>query len=671
MTRSETFRGPRRFFRGSRPAAGASKVRLLLEILEVRLPPGDAVFAGLLARELIPVAERATEPGTVVPSGLARCLPPPALFDLEMPTDVSGSIWEGRVRGHAAKWPGPLAELEVLGEKPVALQEAQLGHADRDMNPHPSAGFPDRFSVSANPGAFTSEGASGVPGLGDLGVLTQPRSLAASVGAAPLQEAQGQLLAASGSNWGRSHSGLVYSTYLGGRGTEEFTDVAVDRKGYVYVTGITTTPDFPVTEGAFQPGYGGGRADAFVAKLSRDGSELVYATYLGGSGFDLGQAITVDDDGNAYVTGMTASTDFPTTAGAFQPGFGGGTYDAFVVKLDPDGAALAYSTYLGGTGDEGHTVIPVLPTTPRSFGLAVDAAGNAYVRSITNSTDFPTTPGVLQPSYRGGATDNFVTKLNTSGSALLYSTYLGGTGFEFGNGLAVDAEGNAHLTGRTDSPDFPTRDAVQPDLGGGVEDAFVTKLNADATALVYSTYLGGSDVERGFGIKVDPQGNAWVVGTTQSVDFPTANALQPAHGGGVDLFVTKLTPNGSFLSSTFLGRTGNDLALSVDLDAAGNPSIVGRTNSTDFPLVNPIQPTYGGNTDALMVKLNASGSALLFSTYLGGSAEDFGRGIAVDRKGDAYVTGWTLSTDFPTVNPLQPESAGLHDGYVTKIRARR
>src|SRR3989441_166203 len=322
---------------------------------------------------------------------------------------------------------------------------------------------------------------------------------------------------------------------------------------------------------------------------------LAYSTYLGGTGFDEGFGIAVDSLGQAYVTGVTASLDFAMTAGVLQPRFAGGSLDAFVTKLNPTGAALAYSTYLGGTGDE------------NGFGIAVDATGNAYVTGLTNSNlDFPTTAGAFQRSSAGGISDAFVTKLNAAGAALVYSTYLGGTGDENGFGIAVDATGNAYVTGITFSPDFPTTArAFQPSSPGG--DAFVTKLNPSGAALVYSTYLGGTGSDLGFGIAVDSFGNAYVTGQTFSSDFPTTEgAFQTTFGGG-------------------------------------------------------------GGFDAFLTKVNPAGAALVYSTYLGGTSDDFGLGIAVDNFGNAYVTGFTGSLDFPTLGAFQSTSGDGGDAFVAKF----
>ncbi len=319
-------------------------------------------------------------------------------------------------------------------------------------------------------------------------------------------------------------SALVYSTYLGGSVGDEGLGIAVDTLGNAYVTGITSSLDFPTTAGAFETTNVGGAA--FVTKLDPSGSALVYSTYLGGSGDEVGRGIAVDTSGNAYVTGATFSTDFPTTAGALQRTSGGGpagcgssTWDGFVTKLDPTGSALVYSTYLGGSDVE------------EGIGIALDALGNAYVTGETFSSNFPTTAGALQTSYGGGNGDAFVTKLNPTGSALGYSTYLGGGESDVAFGIAVDASGNAYVAGRTASANFPTTAGTfQPTFAGGTTDAFVAKLDATGSALVYSTYLGGSDDDEGLAIAIDalPSPNAYVTGLTVSTDFPTtAGAFQP------------------------------------------------------------------------------------------------------------------------------------------------
>ena len=393
---------------------------------------------------------------------------------------------------------------------------------------------------------------------------------------------------------------LVYSTYLGGTSYDTGTGIAVDTAGNAYVTGTTGSADFPTTLGAYQTTYGG-YDDAFVTKLNPTGTALVYSTYLGGTSYDTGTGIAVDTAGNAYVTGTTGSADFPTTLGAYQTTYGGNG-DAFVTKLNPTGTALVYSTYLGGTSDD------------VGYGIAVDTAGNAYVTgyttSYTTSPYFPTTAGAYQTSFGGGYDDAFVTKLNPTGTALVYSTYLGGTSDDVGYGIAVDTAGDAYVAGYTTSPFPTTAGAYQTTFGGGYDDAFVTKLNPTGTALVYSTYLGGTSYDTGTGIAVDTAGNAYVTGTTGSADFPTTlGAYQTTYGGNGDAFVTKLNPMGTALVySTYLGGTGNEVGYGIAVDTAGNAYVTGFTTSTtDFPTTaGAYQTSFGGGDDAFVAKFALS-----------------------------------------------------------------
>jgi hypothetical protein len=451
---------------------------------------------------------------------------------------------------------------------------------------------------------------------------------------------------------------LVYSTYLGGSGNDQGNGIAVDGAGNAYVTGTTASTNFPTTNPL--QASNGGVGDAFVTKINAAGSALVYSTYLGGSGNDEGRGIAVDGAGNAYVTGTTTSTNFPT-ASPLQASYGGSYVEAFVTKINSLGNALLYSTYLGGSGgDEGRSI-------------AVDGAGNAYVTGTTASTNFPTA-NPLQASNGGGA-DAFVTKINAAGSTLVYSTYLGGSGQDGGNGIAVDGSGNAYVTGTTSSTNFPTKNALQASYAGGNTDAFVTKINAAGSALVYSTYLGGSSPDEGKGIAVDGSGNAYVTGYTidsSSPYFPTKNALQALNAGGQDAFVTKISAAGSLVYSTFLGGSdGSDLGSGIAVDTLGNAYVTGQTDSTNFPTNNPLQTNNDVGTyryRAFVSKINAAGSSLAYSTYLGGSdGTELGNGIAVDGSGNAYVTGWTTSTNFPTANPLQASYGGGADAFVVSI----
>ena len=366
---------------------------------------------------------------------------------------------------------------------------------------------------------------------------------------------------------------------------------------------------------------------------------LSYATYLGGSGENRGHGIAVDGAGNVYVTGMTFPVELlpPNT---FDDSYNGGASDAFVAKFSATGT-LVYFTYLGGR----HIDIGI--------ALAVDGTGNIYVTGETESQDFPS-QNAFDDSFNGvsGAInidyDAFVTKLSSSGT-LLYSTYLGGSAPDSGIGIAVDGLGNAYVTGSTKSIDFPTQNALDNSLGDGL-DSFVTKLSAAGNSLIYSTYLGGSLGEGGSTVAVDGLGNAYVTGWAASPDFPTQNAYDDSHNRGNDAFVTKLSASGTLLYSTYLGGSEGDSGIGIAVDGLGNAYVTGWTESIDFPTQNPLDQLNSGKSDAFVTKLSAVGRSLAYSTYLGGSEEDFGTGVKVDDAGNAYLTGYTKSADFPTHN---------------------
>jgi len=449
---------------------------------------------------------------------------------------------------------------------------------------------------------------------------------------------------------------FVYSTYLGDVTTLGI-GIAVDVAGNAYVTGYTST-NFP-TANPLQSNNAG-NTDAFVTKLNATGTGLIYSTYLGGSKQDQGNGIALDAAGNAYLTGFSYSSDFPTRNPVQATNRG--QSDAFVAKLNPTGAALVYSTYLGGEDDD------------HANGIAVDAAGNAHLVGNTYSTDFPTV-NPLQSS-NPVRFDGFVAKLNATGTALVYSTYLGGSNGAYGNAIAVDPAGNAYVTGHTNSTDFPTVNAFQPISIGGQSEAFVTKLNVTGTALVYSTYLGGNGADFGNGIAIDAAGSAYVTGSTDSKDFPRANPLKPFNPGATEAFVTKINATGTALVySTYLGGdVSHSFGAAIAVDSVGDAYVTGYTKAWDFPTVNALQPQMAlisdldfYHVDAFITKLDPSGTALVYSTFLGGHGDDDGLGIAVDTAGNTYVTGITDSTDFPTANALQPTGHLGGKSFVTKI----
>jgi hypothetical protein len=447
---------------------------------------------------------------------------------------------------------------------------------------------------------------------------------------------------------------LVYSTYLGGAAPDEAYGIALDSAGNMYVAGLTQSSNFPV-QGAYQPTYQGG-TDAFVTKLNPAGTALVYSTYLGGSGLDQGFAIDVDNEGYAIVTGNTNSTNFPIQ-GALQPTYGGGVVDSFATKLNQAGSGLFFSTYLGGSGfDTGQ-------------GVAVDNGYNIFVAGLSNSTNFPI-HNPYQPNNAGGQ-DVTLTSLSPTGGAR-FSTYLGGAGDDFGRGAAVDGAGGVYVTGSTASNNFPVMNAYQPTCRNNCQysDSFLTKFT-HIGQLLYSTFLGGNIEEVGYGVAADASGNAYLTGTTTSLNFPTRNPFQPNFVNFIDAYLSKinttLSGDASLVYSTYLGGNSTDYGYDVEIDDVGNAYVTGYANSTNFPIQDPIQGTNGGGADAFVTVFAPGGSTLVYSTYLGGSANDFGRGIALDGAGNTYIAGHTESANFPTQNPYQPNNAGARDAFVAKI----
>jgi YVTN family beta-propeller protein len=449
---------------------------------------------------------------------------------------------------------------------------------------------------------------------------------------------------------------LLFSTYLGGSTGEDAVGIGVDGAGGVYVTGLTNSIDFPATPGAFDPAMQG-FFETYVAKLNPSGTALEYASYLGGDGGELTYDLAVDEAGHAFVTGYTRSPNFPITPGAYKTSISGLT-DAFVIKVNLTGTDLEYSTYIGGNYLEW------------GYGLAIDESGSAYVSGLTTSGDFPTTPGAFQPDRSDPASyyDDFVVKLNPDGSALEYSTYLAGTDWDEAWDIAVDSAGNAYVTGYTASTDFPTTPgAFQTDF----HHAFIIKLNPTGSDLVYGTFLGGSGTELGRGIAVDEAGHAYVTGDTTSSNFPTTpGAFQTTPPGGTDAFVVKLNPAGSALVySTYLGGSDGDNGNGITIDSLGRAYVAGSTGSADFPTTPNAFQTIISDGDAFVVKLNAAGSGLAYSTFLGGSDGESGSAIAADEAGNAYIGGGTSSADFPTsVDAYDTTYDGAwSDAFITKL----
>jgi hypothetical protein len=475
---------------------------------------------------------------------------------------------------------------------------------------------------------------------------------------------------------------ITYSTFLGGAGSDSANSLAVDPSGNAYIGGATTLPAFPESATAVLGASGG--SDLFVAKVdtTKNGAaSLIYLTFLGGSGDDTGGIVTVDSTGNAAILGVTTSSDFPVTDGSKRTS---GANDLTVSRLDASGHKLLFSTYFGGSGAE---------ATHQTGGIALDPSGNIVVTSDTTSTDLPTTSGAFSTHYGGGSTDGFLIKYSPVGQ-ILYCTYLGINATVSSAGVAADAAGHVYLAGSTSMPTsstFPTTNGFQTTYGGGPFDAFLMQINPagqSSADLIYATFLGGGSSDRAAGIAVDQAmpPNAYVIGTTQSSDFPTngTNApFQPGLQGPSDAFlaVVSQTQSGaaSLLYSTYVGGLGDDAGLSVVVASPNKVYAAGKTTSVDFPARNSLQP-FSGISDVFVAKLDptVSGPAsLVYATYLGGSVDAQGNAMAVDSSGGIYLAGETTSLDFPQAanpsNGFQPicGSCGfavpLADAFLTKI----
>ncbi len=457
---------------------------------------------------------------------------------------------------------------------------------------------------------------------------------------------------------------FAFSTFYGGTRTEQGFAVAVDAASNMFVTGFTNSANFPVLN-PFQDQLKG-NADAFVAKLSPEGRPI-WATYLGGSGNDSGVDIAVDSEGAVYILGSTGSVDFPVK-NSFFPALGGEA-DCFLVKLNNEGNQILYASVFGGSAVE----------SPRA--LATDSLNNVWLTGVSQSTDFP----LLHPlqSQSRGRDEAFLIKISRNHEPI-FSTYLGGNGDDRPtNALACDAKGDVYLAGATNSSDFPiTAGVVQPNKRDEF-DAFITKIKTDGTSLLYSTYLGGRSSDGVSSLALNTEGEAYVTGGTLSTDFPvTSGAFQPAYAGGAalggDAFVTRLDAQGQTLRfSTYLGGAGPDQPNSIAVDLSGYAYVAGRTSHVGlvtapptFPLVSPLLAAYGGGfSDGFLTCVNPAGTALVFSTFLGGRDSDTADAVAVDLKHNVYVTGGTASDNFPITNPVQPSLAGsLFDAFALKIQ---
>ena len=451
---------------------------------------------------------------------------------------------------------------------------------------------------------------------------------------------------------------LKYSSYLGGTDDEGIFGIGFDLEGNIYVAGETSSLDFP---GAGVPQEKlGGNYDAFVSKFSRDGSRLLYSTYLGGLMYDHAVGLAVEPRGAVYIAGITSSRNFPVVD-PLQPSLKGSS-NAFITKLSSSGSQLVFSTYLGGSGEDG------------ASGITIGRSGDVFVAGYTTSPDFPTAPGGAQEVcdlgvHPGVCTgDGFLTKLNASGTQLRYSTFLGGSSYDQISAVKVDQDGTAYVVGQTSSTDFPTRDAFQPALAG-YANAFVAKVSPTGNSIEASSYLGGEGFDAAMDLALDDNQNIYVTGFTSSATFPTLRPIQGALAGQLDAFVVKVLGKNFELSyATYLGGAMEDIPFRIVVDALGDASIAGYTSSTDFPLSQAIQAKFqGGTTDAFVSRLDANGSKLAYSSYLGGRGDEFGYALQTDLTGSLWVGGSTSSKNLPLVQPFQAQyGGGPFDAFLSK-----
>lgn len=464
---------------------------------------------------------------------------------------------------------------------------------------------------------------------------------------------------------------LVYAGFIGGSSTDVGENITVDSAGNAYIIGYTHSSEntFPVTAGP-DITYNGDNfsSDAFVAKVKADGTELIYAGYIGGTESELGYGIAVDNSGYAYVTGQTQSNQdsFPVTVGpdlTFNSSNSG--VDVFVAKISTDGTTLVYAGYIGGDGGD------------HGYDIAIDNLGCAYITGDTTSDNFPVTIG---PDLTLGSKDAFVAKVKSDGTGLIYAGYIGGSDGEIGEGIAVDNTGSAYITGLTysDESTFPV--TVGPDLtfnwGSSNQDAFVVKVKPDGMGFDYAGYIGGTDSDWGRGIAVDSIGNAYVTGLTYSdqATFPTLTGPDLTYNGGFgDAFIAKIKANGTgFDYAGYIGGTDRDWGEDIAVDNNGNTYVTGGTDSSQiqgFPVNSGPDLTHNGNRDAFVAKVKADGSKLLYSGFIGGSHNDFGNGITIDNGGSIYLTGGTQSNEitFPVRNGPGLTPNGFDDAFVVKI----
>ncbi|GEM_PF-874646 len=458
---------------------------------------------------------------------------------------------------------------------------------------------------------------------------------------------------------------LIYSSFLGGSsGEDRGLSVTTDNNDHVYLTGYTLSPDFPVTQGVFDETHSG-KKDIFVSKFNPDGSSLEFSTFIGGRGDDEGRSIKVNSKSEVFVAGVTKSNDFPVTDNAFDSTFNGET-DGFILKLSSDGSSLKYSTLLGGTG------------TDEIKALAIDSDDCSYITGYTRSTNFPVTAGAFQTQFNESKRkDIFVTKLDPNGSSIIYSTFIGGDKDDEGNAITIDYNGRAFVTGHTESSDFPVTDNAfeshfHPNqISEFSKDSFLTVIDRNGTDIIYSTFLGGDDIDEGTGIAITQQNRVFITGFTESENFPiTDNAFEKNLQGDFDVFITCLNIDTFDVTySTFVGGTLADISTGITV-VGGKPAITGYTYSYDYPVTSNAFSTEFNDSvesDCFFTILDNEQKELNYSTFIGGTAEDIATSITSTGSGVIYITGYTSSSDFPVTPGSYQENGSGENAFLIKL----
>ena len=457
---------------------------------------------------------------------------------------------------------------------------------------------------------------------------------------------------------------LIFSTFIGGEAFESLYDMKKDSDGNLVVCGTSPGFGFPTTLGAYSETAQTGGDDAFISKLSADGSQLIFSTFFGGTSQELCQGLALDNNDDIYIVGTTGSNNLPVTEGSYDEtyntdGFSSNS-DIFVTKLNSSGTALIYSTYLGDNGMD--------------FGrsIAIDPIGNAYIAGSSKSFNFPTTSGAFDVSYNGAGWNNVVvSKLNASGSDLIYSTYVGGSSGDDATKIALGPDGSAFVTGTAFSANFPTTPGSIKPVKTGNRDAFVFRLNPEGSALVYSTFIGGNDLDDGYSLTVDSDNNAYVTGLTISADYSvTQGVFNSVAGNGENVFISKINPSGSqFLFSGLMGGNNRDVGHNIALSSDNHILLCGETNSANFQVTsNAHMSTLQGIHDTFVAKISLDGSNLIYSSYFGGTSYETAHVILNDGSDKLIIAGVTGGGNFPTTMGAFDNSFNSgNDPFISKI----